>query len=437
MECRASLSNDHGPSNVGLWRRRARLRRRVRRVAVAIALVLIAGWIAVENIGVARFLPAPASSLTQIASSDAWPTSRGGPLRAGHALTSKPIGQMVVWDVDLQSPPAGAPIIANGVVLIGSTDGLIHALSLSDGTELWASDLQTRISSTASYAGGFVFVGLLDGHVVAMDATTGDIVWRFKAGQAIRSSPTVVDGVLYVGSSDRRLYALDAATGNIRWSFATGGRITSDPSVNERQVIVISQDNLVYFVDRTTAKLKFDYEISLTNGSAALAGDSVFVVDVNGTIRRIHWEKRVLPFEKGIRSVRRWMFRWGMTDKLPPQKGVVWVVQDPTVSFEGTPAVDRFTIYISTSKGQLLALERETGNELWRATVGASALTSPIIAGAHIFVGDESGYLSAVSSSTGEVVWQVSTGHMVSESIAVGDGTMVVANDAGRVLAFR
>jgi outer membrane protein assembly factor BamB len=420
-----------------MWRRRARLRRRGRRVAAAIALLFIASWITVENIGVARFLPAPASNLSQIASSDAWPTGGGGPLRDGIALTSGPIGQMIVWDADLNSPPAGGPIIADGVVFIGSTDGLMHALSLSDGTQLWVSDLQTRISSTASYAGGFVFVGLLDGYVVALDATTGDTVWRFKADQAIRSSSAIVDGVLYVGSSDRRLYALDAATGNIRWSFATGGRITSGPSVNERQVVVIAQDNLVHFIDKKTAKLKFDYEISLTNGSAALAGDSVFVVDVNGGIRRIHWEERVLPFEKGIRSVRRWLFRWGMTDELPPQKGVVWVTQDPTESFEGTPAVDRFTVFISTSKGQLLALERETGVELWRAMLGSSALTSPTVAGGHIFVGDESGYLSAVNSSTGEVVWQLSVGHMIAESIAIGDGILVVANDAGRVFAYR
>jgi outer membrane protein assembly factor BamB len=69
--------------------------------------------------------------------------------------------------------------------------------------------------------------------------------------------------------------------------------------------------------------------------------------------------------------------------------------------------------------------------------VGSSALTSPTVAGGHIFVGDESGNLSAVNSATGEVVWQLSVGHMVAESIAVGDGTMVVANDAGRVFAFR
>lgn len=437
MECRASLSHDPGPSNVGVWRRRARLHRRGRKVLTAVALLFIAGWIAVENIGVARFLPAPASNLTQVASPYAWLTGGGGPLRDGTALTSRPIGQTVVWDADLNSFPAGAPVIADGVVFIGSTDGLIHALSLLDGTELWTSDLQARISSTASYAGGFVFVGLLDGHIVALDATTGDTAWRFKADQAIRSSAAIVDGVLYVGSSDRRLYALDAATGDRRWSFATGGRITSGPSVNERQVIVIAQDNVVHFIDRKTAKLMFDYEIALTNGSAALAGDSVFIADVNGVIRRIRWEERVLPFEKAIRSVRRWLFRWGMADELPPQKGVVWVTQDPTGSFEGTPSVDRSSVFISTFKGQLLALERETGVELWRAMVGSSALTSPTVAGGHIFVGDERGYLSAVDSSTGEVVWQLSVGTKVSESAAVGDGFMVVVNDAGRVFAFK
>lgn len=270
-----------------------------------------------------------------------------------------------------------------------------------------------------------------------MAVESGDVIWEFRTGQAVRSSPAVVDGVLYVGSSDHRLYALDALTGKERWSFATGGRITSAPSVNERQVVVTSQDNYVHFIDRKTAKRKFDYEVSLTDGSAAIAGDSVFVSDVSGAIRRIHWGEREQPFEKAIRAVRRWMFRWGMADDLPSQKGVVWVTKEPHESFVGTPAVDRSTVFASTASGVLLAYDRMTGAQLWRAAVATVALTSPTVVGNQLMVGDGSGTLSSVDASTGDVGWQSVVSGGVMESAAISEATLVLMTEAGRLYAFR
>lgn len=399
--------------------------------------MFIVGWIAVENVGLARFLPAPASKVTSNAATDAWPTAGGSPSRHGAAVTSAKIRGDLAWQVDLGAPPAGAPIIVDGIVFVGSTDGRMHGLSLSDGAHVWVSDLGAPLSSTASLAGEIVFAGLLDGRVVAMDAATGDTVWEFKTGQPVRSSPAVLDGVLYVGSSDHRLYALDASTGDERWSFATGGRITSDPSVNEHLVIVTAQDNYVHFVDHKTAKRKFDYEISLTTGSASLAGDSVFVADVDGTIRRIHSDERVLPFEKAIRTVRRWMFRWGMADELPRQKGAVWVTQDSRESFVGTPAVDETLVYVGTAGGKLLAFDREAGAERWRTELASLPLTSPTVVGGQVLVGDASGHVSSIDRLTGDLSWQKALSGAIVEGVAAADAMSVVATDAGAIYAFR
>ena len=407
------------------------------RAAVVAAILLVAGWVAIENVGLARFLPAPASQLSSVVSHDAWPTDAGGPSRDGVAQASGPIRGELSWDADLGAPPSGGPVIADGKVFIGTTDGRMHARFLSDSTKVWTRDLRAPLSSTPTLAGEFVFVGLLDGRVVGMAAETGSVVWEFQTGQAVRSSPAVVNGVLYVGSSDRRLYALDALTGKERWSFATGGRITSAPSVNERQVVVTSQDNHVHFIDLRTAKRRFDYEISLTNGSAAIAGDSVFVTDLGGRIRRIRWDERELPFEKAIRNVRRWMFRWGMADELPPQKGVVWVTQQPRTSFVGTPAVNASAVYASTASGALLAYDRATGVEMWRVPVASPALAPPVVISGQVLVGDASGALSAVDGSTGEVVWRSVIDGAITEGIAAGGGMLALATEEGRLYAFR
>jgi outer membrane protein assembly factor BamB len=293
------------------------------------------------------------------------------------------------------------------------------------------------VSAPLSLAGDLVFAGLQNGIVAALDARTGALTWEFRTGRAVRSSPAVVDGVLYVGSSDYRLYAIDAMTGAKRWSFATGGRVTAAPSANDRQVIAVSQDNHVHFIDHRTAKRRFDYKISLANGAAALAGDSVYVSDVSGLIRRIHWDERAWPFEKNIRAVRRWMFRWGMANELPGQKGIVWITQERGESFVGTPAVGPATVYASTASGKMIAYDRATGAERWRVIVAPVALTSPTIIGGQVLVGDANGGVTAIDGDRGVLEWREGVSGSVLDGLGIGGTTLIIATETGGLYAFR
>ncbi len=61
---------------------------------------------------------------------------------------------------------------------------------------------------------GVVYVGSSDGNIYALDAKTGKLIWRYATSGRIWSSPTYWKGAVYVGSSDNRLYALNAPTAN-------------------------------------------------------------------------------------------------------------------------------------------------------------------------------------------------------------------------------
>ncbi len=324
-----------------------------------------------------------------------------------------------------------------GVVYAGGVDGCIHAFSTSDGAPLWSRCLESPISSTPSIAGHLIYFGMLDGRVTALDRDDGSTVWTFGADAPVRSSPAVVDGVLYAGSSDRRLYALDALTGEERWSFATEGRITSGPAVNEQLVVIISQDNLIHFIGRHTAKRWFDYEVSLADGSAAIAGDSVYAADISGTVRRVHWDNREWPFEKSTRNVRQWMFRWGMASELPPQKGVVWVRQERRESFTGTPAVDAERVYASAAGGTVFAYDKETGAALWQAHLDGPAATSPTVIGNEVVVGTGTGMLASVDSATGEIRWRTEIGGSAILGVAAGADALYATGASGLLVEIR
>ena len=57
-------------------------------------------------------------------------------------------------------------------------------------------------------AGGVVYVGSDDDHLHAIDSQTGQEKWKFKIDADVLSSPTVADSVVYFGVMDSYLYAV-------------------------------------------------------------------------------------------------------------------------------------------------------------------------------------------------------------------------------------
>ena len=75
--------------------------------------------------------------------------------------------------------------------------------------------------SSPVVANGVVYVGSIDGNLYALNAGTGALLWKYTTGSAVDSSPAVANGVVYVGSDDNNLYALNASTGALLWKYMT------------------------------------------------------------------------------------------------------------------------------------------------------------------------------------------------------------------------
>lgn len=124
-----------------------------------------------------------------------------------------------VWEATVRDP-ATSPTIADGIVLVGTTDasrGLV-ALDAANGDELWAFDNEEAFSGTVTMpptvVDGTVFV-IDDASVMyALDLEDGSEEWNASPdnyeGEFGVSFPTIVDGTIYVGSDTGHALALDA-----------------------------------------------------------------------------------------------------------------------------------------------------------------------------------------------------------------------------------
>jgi outer membrane protein assembly factor BamB len=115
-----------------------------------------------------------------------------------------------VWKARTNKPVVSSPVVGEKAAYIGSADGNVYALDLRSGRVLWKFETEDQVASNpAIYRTGLYF-GSVDGYVYCLELNNGKLRWKFKTEGAVISSPTVIDDVVYIGSTDRKLYALPA-----------------------------------------------------------------------------------------------------------------------------------------------------------------------------------------------------------------------------------
>lgn len=81
----------------------------------------------------------------------------------------------------------------------------------------WEFKTGGRVFSSPVVADGLVFVGSNDHFLHAIDAATGHEQWKFATAANVNSSPAVAKGAVYVLSLDGNAYAVEEHSGKLLW----------------------------------------------------------------------------------------------------------------------------------------------------------------------------------------------------------------------------
>ena len=157
------------------------------------------------------------------------------------------------WTNNLPGAVDGTPVVAGGMVFVGSYGGRFAAYRLDDGSQVWSIEDQGAISGSAAVSGHTVVVGTLTGHVRAFSADDGHKLWDWGASgiqPAIWSSPAIYRRTVMVGVGSQygdkpldvgRVVALDLLTGKEHWEFcvrprcAAGSGVWSSTAIDGRR----------------------------------------------------------------------------------------------------------------------------------------------------------------------------------------------------------
>jgi len=126
----------------------------------------------------------------------------------------------------------------------------------------------------------------------------------------------------------------------------------------------------------------------------------------------------------------------GRAAMLAIDSGQVWWTHEVS-SYRGVD-VDDEQMYVATSLGELIALKRRSGAEVWRnETLKNRGLSAPAVVGDFVAVADLEGYVHYFDRVTGTPAGRAKTsGDRVTNSPLVVNGILYVISDKGDVTAL-
>ncbi|MFM2366595.1 MAG: hypothetical protein RIR95_1203 [Pseudomonadota bacterium] len=243
------------------------------------------------------------------------PTTDGGAVyvvgRDGSATAVDAKSGKMLWQQQATPSRSGltgvsSPAVSETEVYFPFASGEISVVSKSGGERVWGAAVGGQRNGLAYtgigdltgdpvLAGGVLYVGSASGRTVAIDAKTGLRLWT--ANEGAMNPPLVVGGSVFVVSDDAHLIRLDGATGDVIWSVEMPYFIQTKPKKLKAvtahfgpvlaggKIVVASTDGQLRLFNPTDGSLAGGAEIP--GGAAslpALAGGLLFVTGGNGQL---------------------------------------------------------------------------------------------------------------------------------------------------------
>lgn len=236
------------------------------------------------------------------------------------------------------------PTLGKGVVYLPSSDHSVYAVDLATRDQRWAFETGNWVWATPILSGDTLYIASMDHILYALEAETGREMWRFdQAPSALAAAPALASDTLYIGALDGHMYALSAKTGQSRWERKLDGGIWSTPLLH---------DETLYFGTLNGQVLALN----------AADGADVWSANVGGEVRGTPVLVDGILYT-GCEDGQLYAFS---ADTGLPQASPLGNVAEGA-SIYTSPVFDGQTLYVVATDGEVLALDLEANQTIWRS----------------------------------------------------------------------
>lgn len=206
------------------------------------------------------------------------------------------------WRAQVSSEIISSPAIGDGYVAVRTVDGKIYALDATTGEQKWFYDeslpaLTLRGNSSPIIANGGVISGFSNGKLAVFILANGQIAWEKKIATPIGSSeiqrlvdvdlqPLIVGSSIYIGAFNGNLASLDFRKGEFIWQRELS--TFQDMAVGDLFLFVTHENSHLSGVNRSNGVIIWTQKDLNRRQLTApgVVGDYLVVSDFEGYV---HW----------------------------------------------------------------------------------------------------------------------------------------------------
>ncbi len=326
--------------------------------------------------------------------------------------------------------------IVNGAVYFVSSDGIVHALTASDGARLWQQPLGIS-GSISSVVNGVVYVitnnqyPIVDSAIYALSVTGGSLLWHYTmlytregGGASLTFVKDRLYAIAYLGHGSSDLSVLDAATGTLIWPKQQGS--DSGPLLELRPFTILH--GVMYLNTYFTV-----YAVRVSDGTTLWTyhpSDDVAKMIVANNMVYLHhgiYESGPITAHRATDGTLLWSYQpQDPSSMLSIVNGVIYAVSSNNIytinvsngtllwnyaAAAGVIGIINGVVYLyDWNTSTFFALNASTGTTLWSHAAAAAGIS--IINGVLYFYDVNTSTFFALNASTGSILWS----HVLSKS---------------------
>ncbi len=318
----------------------------------------------------------------------------------------------------------------HGRVYVGAASGRLYALGL-DGQVLYHFELHEPIECEPALDApkDELYVSTERNELYALTPSSGAIRWKVELSSSVRERPILFKDALYVITEDDAVEARSRGDGSLLWSFkrerSEGFLVAGHAGLSPVEGGVLYgafNDGSVVALDALDGSARWVRDTSVDVPEAEPGRPRY--VDSDATPVRIGDHVYAASFAGGLYC-------------LDANNGsVLWREPDWT-GITGLAAGPEGSLLLVSADRGLVRFDLSARTAIWEKGIERGSFSAPQLASDLVLISDSRGSLIAVASESGDEVGRIDTGHGFAAPAAVHERRGFIVSNGGTLLALR
>ncbi len=309
-------------------------------------------------------------------------------------------------------------------IYAASRDGVVSALNPESGKKIWRVELDLPLSAGPGVGEGYVVVAGSNGELVNLAASDGREIWRINMDSESLARPLIRNGLIVIQTIDGKLQVYSAFDGSEQWSIVQDTpsltlRGTSSPVIVGTTVVAGFDNGRLVGTSLNTGVTQWEAMLSPPSGRSDLDR----LADVDGSLAVVGQDIYAAGYHGRLAAV-------------ASESGQILWARD--ISTHVGVGVDFANVYSLDESGELIALLRRNGSEVWRQdALLRREPTTPVAFDNAVAIGDFEGYVHLFSNVDGRPVARIRVGKgLLSGAPVVIGNRLYVQSESGSLEAY-